>query len=89
MISIVVAEGGGLIAAGAVYRGGGITAPIGVRQLHARGGIAARGGGHDAGKILLRESEAIHHHCFGGDVGSRDAAVADTFRICIINTPLR
>ncbi len=46
---------------------GGIAATIGVRQFHARSRVAARGGGHDAGKILLRNRKSIHRHRLSGD----------------------
>ena len=68
---------------------GGIAATIGVRQFHARSRVAAGGGGHDAINILLRNRKAIHRHSLGGDVGCGNAAVPDTFRIRIIDAPLR
>ena len=67
---------------------GGVAAAIGVRQFHTRGGVAASGGGHDAVEVFLRNRKATDRHRFGGDVGCGAAAVPDTFRICIINTPL-
>ena len=67
---------------------GRVAAAIGVRQFHTRGGVAARGGGHDAVKVLLRNRKTTDRHRFGGDGGCGAAAVPDSFRICILNTPL-
>ena len=97
-----------LIAAGAVYRGGGITggirhadtapgdirygrggiaSPISLRQLHARGGIAAHSSGHNTCRIFPQKRKAIHRHRFCRDAGSRNKTVLRSFRIVTILRP--
>ena len=60
-----------------------------LRWPYVRGSIAARGGGHDAGSIFLWNRKSIHRHRLSGDGGCGNAAVPDTFRIRIIDAPLR
>ncbi len=70
------------------HRGGGVAAPIGLCKHHTARRVAARSGGGDARRVLLREHKAICQHRLGGDVGGGHRAVSGAFRTIVIHRPI-